>query len=225
MPRPEISVLLVDYGAVYVEIPKVACSSIKLALADHLRIDLEPAGGNPHEVRFPAPPSPAATSGPMWPDLFSFAFVRNPWDRLVSCYRDKILGEAPDYTSFDPQRGVAFCLARFDLYRAGMSFDDFVTAVAAIPDEDADDHFRAQSTFITDRNGDLAVSFVGRFENLAHDFRLACARAGMPELDLPHAQAARSPAPYARYYTPMTRRLVNERFRDDVDIFGYEFEG
>jgi hypothetical protein len=220
---PEISVLLADHDAVYVEIPKVACSSIKLALAGLLGIDLEPVHGNPHEARFPAPPSPS-TSGPLWPDLFSFAFVRNPWDRLVSCYRDKIIGEAPDYTSFDPERGVARCLARFDAFKPGMSFDDFVEVVAGIPDEEADEHVRAQWTFIADRDGDIAVSFVGRFENLAHDFRLACARAGLPDLDLPRAQACCSPARYSRYYSSTTRDLVAERFQKDVELFGYEFD-
>jgi hypothetical protein len=129
-----VAVLLRAHGAVYIEVPKVATSSIKITLASLLGIDLEPVGGNPHKVRFPAPAS--RQSGPtLYPGLFSFAFVRNPWDRLVSCYRDKILGEVPEFTSFHPARGVAYCLARFDVFRAGMSFDEFVKAVAAVPDE------------------------------------------------------------------------------------------
>jgi chondroitin 4-sulfotransferase 11 len=133
MTSATTAVLLEQYRAVYVEVPKVACSSIKIALAGLLGIDLAASGGDPHKAPLPTPASRPSGSA-LYPGLFSFAFVRNPWDRLVSCYRDKILGEAPDFTSFHPTRGVAYCLARFGAFRAGMTFEDFVAAVAAIPD-------------------------------------------------------------------------------------------
>ena len=217
-----LAVLLNAHHAVYIEVPKVACSSIKIALAGILGIDLAAAGGDPHKARFPAPVS--RHIGPaLYPGLFTFGFVRNPWDRLVSCYRDKVLGEASDFTSFDASRGVAHCLARFDAFRADMSFDDFVRAVAMIPDEVADVHFRSQCTFVTNVCSDIAIDFLGRFESLARDFRMVSDKLGLPSLTLPRVQAASTPRRYTEYYTPETRSIVATRFRKDVELFGYEF--
>jgi chondroitin 4-sulfotransferase 11 len=221
-PPQRIAVLLDRYRAVYIEVPKVACSSIKIALAGLLGIDLEASGGDPHKASLPTPASQSNGSA-LYPDLFSFAFVRNPWDRLVSCYRDKILGEAPDFTAFHPTRRVAYCLARFGAFRAGMTFDEFVTAVAAIPDEDADDHFRSQYTFLTTPSGDIGVDFLGRFETLSDDFRLVCERLGLPSLTLPYVQAVRTPRNYTEYYSARTRHIVADRFAHDITLFGYAF--
>jgi hypothetical protein len=153
---------------VYVEVPKVACSSIKIVLAGLVGVDLRAVGGNPHEAVFPEAPDPIP--GPKaCPGMFSFAFVRNPWDRLVSCYRDKILGQAPDFTGFHPARQVAYSLARFDVFKAGMPFEGFVEAVSDIPDVDADGPFRSQHTFVSNGSGDIVLDFVGRFESLQSD--------------------------------------------------------
>jgi len=211
------AVLLEAYGAVYIEVPKVACSSIKIALASLLGIDLDAAGGNPHEVDFPEPGAAAESQ------LFTFAFVRNPWDRLVSCYRDKVLGEVHDFTRIHPTRGVAYCLARFDGLRAGMPFDEFTEVIAAIPDGEADEHFRSQHTFLTDATGELALDFLGRFERLDRDFQRVCQELGIPGLSLPFVQAVPNRRDYRHYYTPATQRLVGNRFADDVRLFGYDF--
>jgi chondroitin 4-sulfotransferase 11 len=215
------TVLLEAHGAVYIEVPKVACSSIKIALASLLAIDLDIAGGNPHDVSFPkARPRPGRH---LYPGLFAFAFVRNPWDRLVSCYRDKIRGEVPGFTRFHPTRQVAYCLARFETFRGDMTFDEFVEAVAAIPDDEADDHFRAQHTFLTNSSGELALDFVGRFESLERDFASVCQRLALRNLTLPFVQVVSTPRNYTDFYTPLTRRLVGDRFGKDIDLFRYDF--
>src|SRR5947199_7233885 len=109
---PEIDGIVVSrYAAVFIEIPKVGCTSLKSICAQLLGLDLKGVGGDPHQVRYPT--IVAERSGDaLFPGLFSFAFVRNPWDRLVSCYRDKILGEVDGFTHFTIRPGVANCLAR-----------------------------------------------------------------------------------------------------------------
>ena len=220
MISEQFSIYLEPYQAVYIDIAKVASSSIKATLASVL--ELENANGNPHEVDFPRPPRADSNGAKVYPNLYTFAFVRNPWDRLVSCYRDKIGGEVPDFTGF-ADNGVAHCLARFDVFKSGMSFTDFAYAVASIPDEDADEHFRSQADYVTNSAGHVAVDFVGRYENLSNDFSKAASRIGLnPDLKLPRLQAASS-RDFRRYYTPDIASLVASRYAKDVELFNYQF--
>lgn len=216
-------ILLREYRAIYIPVPKVACTSFKAAFAQLLGLRLDKAQGDPHRRWFPSPVPIESLQGYLYAGFFRFGFVRNPWDRLVSCYRDKIRNEAEGYTQFTIRPGVANCLARFDSFVAGMPFDAFVDAVAAIPDSGADEHFRSQHTFLTNRKGELTADFVGRYERLAEDFDVVRERTGLPALELPRLQAARRFARYAPYYTARTRQVVADRFGQDVAMFGYEF--
>ncbi len=219
---PETDVLLAPWNAVYVEIPKVACTSLKAAFAGLLGMDLAAVDGDPHRAAFPSPGPRRSGSATPHPGRFTFAFVRNPWDRLLSCYRDKIGGEVDGYTRFTRRPGVADCLAPFEAFEAGMSFEAFALAVASIPDDRADAHFRSQHTFVA-VGGALAVDFLGRYERLAEDFETVRRRIGLPDLELPRLQAAREPVDYAERYTPSARRAVEARFARDIELFGYAF--
>jgi chondroitin 4-sulfotransferase 11 len=210
------AILLETYHAAYIAVPKVACTTLKTVFAQLLNIDLKDTADNPHCVQYPR-----VTTERIRTELFAFGFVRNPWDRLVSCYRDKILGEAHGFTHFPIGRGVASCLARYDAFVADMRFDVFVGAVASIPDGEADNHFRSQYTFFTDGD-EVVADFVGRYETLAQDFYTVARRIGLPNIELPRLQAAR-PARYQAYYNSVTRRLVAQRFREYIEIFGYQF--
>ncbi len=79
--------------------------------------------------------------------FFKFAFVRNPWDQLVSSYH---------WISQNPKHG------RHKLVRS-LSFDEYLRYVMARGKF-------SQHGFILDRHERLIVDFVGRFERLAEDF-------------------------------------------------------
>jgi hypothetical protein len=59
-------------------------------------------------------------------------------------------------------------------FSPGMTFDEFVEAVAATLTIEADDHLRSQHTFLTNSSGELGLDYVGRFERLERDFECVC---------------------------------------------------
>ena len=218
---PEIAIYLERYKSVYIEIPKVACTSIKTRLAELLNVELE--RGNPHQTKFPSVDFELTERGPLYPGLFSFAFVRNPWDRLVSCYRDKICLAVDGFTESTIRPGVADCLARFDSFQPKMPFAAFVEAVATIPDEEADTHFRSQYTFVSNLSRETAVEYVGRYESIIDDLHHIQRMSGVPLVSIPRLQAAPSVVRYRDYYDARSRDRVADRFHIDREMFGYEF--
>ncbi len=216
---PELAVYLPDYRSVYIEIPKVACSSIKMMLAGLLQ--LEVPDHNPHLAEYPAPPFRRAGTGPFYPGCFTFAFVRNPWDRIVSCYRDKVLLEVEGYTRSSIRPGLADCLAHYDTIQPGMPFDAFVEAVHGIPDEASDFHFRSQHTFVCHPDGEIAVDYLGRYENFTDDLSRVVAKLKLPRQDVPMLQSAPVIADFRNYYSKTSWDLVADRFANDIKLFGY----
>lgn len=225
---------------VYLINQKVACSSIKIALLPLFPIDEEKyAFINRFGVRRLHIHQAYEDAGVMvtkeqvladcgrYSAMFRFGFVRNPWDRLVSCYTQKLHTrkrvERADGCPLRPPFGDP------SVFRLGMPFGEFVEAVHGTPDIEADVHFRAQAGvfYTTDTGGECLADFVGRFEVLAEDFGRVAKIIGAEErLVLPHELKSRTRRgrAYQDYYDEYTRRLVTERFAADIDLFGYLFE-
>jgi chondroitin 4-sulfotransferase 11 len=224
---------------VYFVEPKVACSSIKTALLS--LFDLEAAGpvdeddasdldvhrlfaGSGYQIN--KNQLARRMDRGEFREHFKFAFVRNPWDRLVSCYSDKVMdarraGESP-FRHVPSERGSR-------LYR-GMPFAEFVETVCEIPDEGSNMHFVSQHRIVCGPAEDRSImaDFVGRFENLSADFAEVARRiGGGKRLELPHRMrsASRESRPYTEFYDDRLKDLVHERYREDVEIFGYSFAG
>lgn len=194
---------------------------MKLALADLLELTLDGPDADPHQSSLPT--LQAVFDQPRYfPGLYAFAFVRNPWSRLVSCYRDKILLQAKGYTRSTLRPGIANCLAAYEQMYPAMPFAEFIRVVADIPDEAADPHFRSQLTFLAD-DGPLKIDYVGRFENLANDLRQIQRDTGMPQFNLPVSQATGTGNQHAEYYDDRTAELVAIRYAEDINQWNYCF--
>ena len=145
-------------------------------------------------------------------NYFKFCFVRNPWDKLVSFYCDKLNINNPSHRDF----------LKYNGFKVGISFEELVYAIRDIQDREAERHFKSQYTFVTDQRNNLVVDFVGRFENLEEDFNKICKIAGLPPIALPHRYKSVHDH-YSTYYTDETRRVVAERYKKDIEMFGYDF--
>jgi hypothetical protein len=132
---------------------------------------------------------------------FKFGFVRNPWDRVVSLY----------------ERTEALQL------RDRMTFDEFVdwiqyssaTCVHSSP-------HRYQLDWFVDPNGNVLADFIGKFERLDEDWAFVAKKLAVSE-KLPHQRANPRTRHYSEYYTPRTRDIIANKFKVDIERFGYEF--
>lgn len=198
---------------VYVHVYKVAGQSVKLALRRYdfrylpgVRtplakvVELEQA----YTFRSMNAHSTAAQARDFlgqekWDSMFTFSFVRNPWDWQVSLYH------FIQTNKFNYQRRMI----------SEMSFDEYIRWRV---DEDV----HLQKEFVYDRHGNQLVDFVGKLENLRDDFAVVCDRIGI-SVELPHENASRHDA-WRSYYTDETAALIADAYRDDIETFGYSFE-
>jgi hypothetical protein len=194
----------------FIHVQKSGGCSIREALRSAVP-DLEPFLGSHDHARWALP-----HLGGEWEEYFKFAFVRNPWDRLVSWY-SMIREQARPGGS---NRLWQYVLAQ------GRSFDEFVHCCTdVIADVDGLKSFCFnQLEYLTGEDGTLIVDFVGRFETLSRDTARVFERLGLGGLPLPHANRSRHDH-YSSFYTDETRRVVAERFARDIAFFGYSFEG
>jgi len=126
-----------------------------------------------------------------------FGFVRNPFDRLVSCYHNQCISEN-----------------RYDLGKR-CNFHDFVIYVVGQNQDEADKHFKPLSKTIPNH-----VTFIGRFESLQSDWSFI--RSRLPMLSpLKHENKTKNRKHWSKYYDSSTLTLVYEYYKSDFERFNY----
>jgi hypothetical protein len=193
-------------------IPKCANTSIKRAFMQTLSMK----DGNPHAPkRFQT--ISKWTAAYKYDHFFKFAFVRNPYARIVSCYQNKIAGQKFHYP-----------MLRFG-FHANTSFREFVETVAKYPDFLSDQHFRSQAheLVITDdvKEPWVVPDFVGTVENIANDWPIVVKAveniSGRRLPPLPREKVTGAGDKWPEYYDHHLRALVQKRYAMDFEVFGY----
>lgn len=214
------------YRYIYVETPKVACSTIKLTLQ---RAELENPSFLPSEFedihRRDLSPllkptqigsfNEALASG----KFFRFCFVRNPFTRLLSGYLDKMTQPTPMRKSVLERLGRAE-----EPGDPPVSFEEFIGVIRAQPATAMDPHWAPQTHLLL--HGRMRYDFIGRFETLQNDMAKIMQRLAIPCEYYFHERRneTRSETLLAKFYNDETIAAVRDIFAADFAAFGYDRE-
>lgn len=190
--------------AIFIHVPKTGGTSIATALGVHGK------GHIPLSRYYAADPERLARA-------FSFAIVRNPWDRLLSAYT---------YLA-NPKRDFRFRDFRWAAKYLSQ-YKDFERFVLALKDlrvrEDLLDyiHFLPQSHWLTvPGHPEIRPDYVGRFEELGRSFAVI-AEHFSANTEFPVTRKS-SHGPYQEYYTEEMVAVVGDVYGVDAVTFGYDF--
>lgn len=139
---------------------------------------------------------------------YAFTFVRNPFNRVVSCYHGHLNGNLSPFGR---------SLLRL-LGRRSISFPEFVRWLRDEPAWAMDNHLRPYSLLVP-----AWTDHVGRLEDTGATVDHLRERTGYRlELGWLFASNRRS-RDYKPYYTPELRAVVEQVYADDLDRFGYDY--
>ncbi|ECK7891618.1 alpha-2,3-sialyltransferase [Campylobacter coli] len=192
------------YKCIFIHVPKVAGSSIERViyqtdkwLVGHVKAsDLR----NFDKDKFDS--------------YFSFGFVRNPYDRVVSAYH-YLKNDSPDPCDIKWGR----------LHINNLTFEEFILS---LQDEEfkeeilSKNHFSFQYKYLCDKNMNILVNFIGKFEKLDNDFKKILNILRRKD-SLVHINKSKH-LNYRDYYNSQTYKIIREIYRDDFEIFDYDLE-
>lgn len=206
---------------IYVEVPKAACSTIKLTLQRIELNDRDYDPANKHRRATSPLLSPLSAPGDFLealasPDYFRFCFVRDPYSRILSAYLEKLAGD-----DFERAMRLRHLGLRDD---AVPSLRQFLEVLAGSDPAGCDIHWARQSDLLTpDR---IAYDFVGRFESFREDFEAVLARIGRDADWIADARGHGTDAALrlGQWIGPRERALIEAIYAEDFDRFGYSRE-
>lgn len=203
----------------YIPIPKAANTSIIKVLWEAQGVVVN--GGVHSNIRKKPVPMLSSFSNAEINDIlknkdwFKFTFVRNPYTRLISCYKNKIL---------NPKANVREnFLAKLQWKeQEAPTFLQFVTQLSNPEILLADSHWKPQYILIMTEL--VTLDFIGKIEHFNEDIVIILDRLGVNNHDL--RQQALVPQNKTEasltQLNPESVQIINQIYSDDFSYFNYE---
>jgi sulfotransferase famil protein len=178
-----------DFKALWFRVPKVATRTIN----QHF-IDNSTKHGYIYSSKVGYIPS-------MYKNYYKFAFVRNPLDRFISAWKNKVIEE--NYFNFDMIE-----------YSKMKNFDEFVQWVSKQDILKADPHLLPQYKLIDLEN----LDYLGKFETFKEDFAKVTKEMGLPIDEIYHKNLS---SKVKLDFSTISIKLVKEIYSKDYELFNY----
>jgi Sulfotransferase family len=211
-----------DRSSMYVAVPKTGCTTIKTILAACVGL-LDPGAlerasqAAVHRTWNARPVTWMALSEEEREDLlasattFRFTSVRNPFERVVSCYLNKVVKPADSSH-----------LARRVHDQGDVSLLAFLKFVRGQRPWRRDVHCRPMTDLCF--SGHVAYEDIIRYETFDRDIRRVMSKLNFPEVNIPSPSVANRTDAGRRMHAllgPQECALIREIYREDFQEFGY----
>ena len=204
------------YKFIFIHIPKCAGTSITRTLApllgEHdLVIGCTPEGERLHQenmkkgglTKHSTAQQIMQHVGPeIWNSYFKFSFVRNPWDLMVSRYHWCLK------TTWEDEKNTIKRIRELE------DFEDYLLSPLS--------NRKSCIEYISDIDGNINLDYIGKFERLSNDFYEVCQRIGLPNIEIGIHNNTEH-LHYTKYYNPLTRDLIKDRYARYIQYFDYVF--
>jgi|9_EtaG_2_1085328.scaffolds.fasta_scaffold13710_3 hypothetical protein len=199
-----------DKKFIFVHVPKTAGSSIHIFFKDFFSV-LDRSDPLPklHHQSITS----ILRKYPDCTDYFKFAVTRNPYDRFLSGWRDFYQNRNRERSSHP------------NLLDDNSTFEKFCLEFTNSPWSE-DIHFIPQYKLLTE-NGEIKVDKIIKFESLKNDLKEVFDLLDLPmenfNKQVKHRETYKQSKSYNEYYNDSTKKIVASFFKQDLELFNYEF--
>ena len=177
-----------------------------------------------YDWHIPAKYLRSVVSEEIWNTYYKFAFIRNPWDRLVSLYHfigeRESTGEFNEWvTTYDDSKDRGARQENGGYFGQTAPWDKPVSSAR-----------KSQLYYVTDDSGELILDYIYRFEYINRGlWNLVLDHTNMlPKNDIEnhfpaHVRQRKDKTPYTEFYNEKGLAHVDKYFKKDVEFFNYEF--
>lgn len=201
------------YKCIFIHIPRTAGTSIEKWICGKSWWVIEP------ETKHLTASQAKEIYKDYWDDYFKFSFVRNPWDRMVSCLKFK------NYFKLNCSfRGVLKLRGYKKQFGYPLTIEnDYRFSNKKDLLNKSPKKYRENSVYLNILNEE--IDFVGKFENLKEDVEYIKKKLKIKEdfnIDA-KLDASSERGDYRNYYNERTKKEIEELFQEDIDFFNYKF--
>lgn len=201
---------------VILAVPKTATSSLRELLLKDENVCRNQLHSDEKTYRFAEHDSLRTVESMLTKEEFKeiqfLACVRNPWDRMVSAYHFYRNGRAWKQVKAGklrkPRAVLNVWLARIIPFSIWLLLRKPASC----------------THYLVNKEGVLKVDYVIKLEELNTAFPSLCQRLGIKLTGPLPRENVSIRKDYRTYYSWATRRIVEWRYRDDIENFGYSFE-
>jgi len=191
--------------AIFIHNPRCAGSSIEVALGlDHGHDTMRQARERHGEE--------------VWSNYFRFSIVRDPLTRLISTHEFAQAEKSwyHDNLAPGPQGSHGDIHPDYETVK-GRSLEECCRMLLTDPTSLKHPGWKPQTHFISDPDG---LDFIGRYEDLAEDWKYVCRMLGV-DIELPRINTAAQLRDRSDYMTPFVCEFAGRFYRADYAAFGY----